>query len=382
MEHTSSCVSQSPELSEINSAFLSSYTFYGIIKKIRSNFGLVYICTGRSKYGPANKITFVIKKITYDYNPMELEIMKIDFPFTPKLLGSSQHADGVYMLMEYTGVSVYTIYNARPTDLSEFKNFLMKGLKMLIHFQEEGIVHSDIKTKNMTISSEKKVYMIDFGFGFISSDGREENPAIKHLMSGSFQTASFGRQGVEGKGSYRGDLYSMCITSLYLLLGVEMNIGLYVEQKKHCYIINKDVYYEVLTKYIGSALRLVGCEITRNVILMMLASSIDFKIDENELDIVQATTAKMCLDALMPALTENSSSTDISVTSSGLSPLTIRRISASNSVAVDEESTPNLSGEESAPTFIFPSLSDLESSVAVKESSTSTFIIFPSLSDL
>ena len=48
-------------------------------------------------------------------------------------------------------------------DLSEAVNFLEQGLRFLLQLEKHDIVHRDIKPNNIIISTDGKVYFIDFG---------------------------------------------------------------------------------------------------------------------------------------------------------------------------------------------------------------------------
>ena len=337
-----------PILLEFSALFRSIHLiFESITRIIGSNFGAVYFCTAYYKENEEKKLSLVLKKIQKDenYNPCESLLIKKLY-FTPSFLGSCHHGDYFYLLMKNTGNTLYNIYRYKTVPIDHFKIFLRSVLSILIHFQENNAVHGDIKPSNITISDEGVITIIDFGFGFYMGDSISEQ-----LMSGSLQTSYVDILGIEGKSTYRTDLYAMGITSLYLLKGKEMNTNAYVKNiRGGGYVIDKNEYIIEFKKYVSSALISIECEIVRNVILMMLASSCDYVIDENEMNNTQLTTASMCLDVLMHSFIDDSL-----VEKSGDS-----LVEKSGNSLVDNSGDILITSSDSNPTLIFPYLIDLE----------------------
>lgn len=83
---------------------------------------------------------------------------------------------------------------------------------------------------------------------------------------------------------------------------------------------------------------------------MMLASSCDYVIDENEMNNTQLTTASMCLDVLMHSFIDDSL-----VEKSGDS-----LVEKSGNSLVDNSGDILITSSDSNPTLIFPYLIDLE----------------------
>jgi non-specific serine/threonine protein kinase/serine/threonine-protein kinase len=96
----------------------------------------------------------------------EREILaRLEHPGIARLLDGGMHSDGrPYMVMEYVeGASLTEFCDARRLDLRARLKLFMEVCDVVSHAHRSLVVHRDLKPRNILVTSEGRVKLLDFG---------------------------------------------------------------------------------------------------------------------------------------------------------------------------------------------------------------------------
>ncbi|XP_048738713.1 serine/threonine-protein kinase Nek4-like isoform X2 [Ostrea edulis] len=150
---------------------------YEILEEIgRGTYGVVH--QAQLKYGNGNQKDFAVKEINFKKaNSKELEHLAREEDIL-KSLCEQRHENIVqyiesfkintilYLVMEYcAGGSLYQYLRERNTGLdeNEFKTYLEQILNGVQYLHSKDILHRDLKTKNILLTSDGRIKIADFG---------------------------------------------------------------------------------------------------------------------------------------------------------------------------------------------------------------------------
>jgi serine/threonine protein kinase len=144
----------------------------------------------------------------------EAEALKgLDHPQIPKLLGTGAAPDGLpYILQQYIpGQNLEQIFKASGNwGLDEVKEMVRAIASILDYLHKKGLAHRDVKPQNI-LRNESGYYLVDFGSSKVVDDRTG-------TVIGSFAYAA--PEQVMGKACARSDIYSLGMTAVHLLTGL------------------------------------------------------------------------------------------------------------------------------------------------------------------
>lgn len=134
-------------------------------------------------------------------------LVRLDHPYIAKIHALGEEKEFHYIVMEYAqGRSLHELSKAGPMPVADALRYMKAVLEGVRAFHEQGIIHQDIKLKNMMVSDEGVVKLVDFGIGRV--EGQELAGLIYY----------FAPEVIHGEvGSVQSDIWSAGI-SLYILL--------------------------------------------------------------------------------------------------------------------------------------------------------------------
>ena len=133
------------------------------IKNLRKN--IKYIKSGDTSStfsSPFLFVKYIIKFNKYDIYKREKYLGSIlkKFDWYPKLL----YLDDKNKFFIYSNVGVPVTIKNKPNDLEKQFNKILKDMKSV------NVQHNDIKSGEILIDENKKIYLCDFGWGSINND--------------------------------------------------------------------------------------------------------------------------------------------------------------------------------------------------------------------
>lgn len=148
----------------------------------------------------------------------------LNHPYIPKIYGQFSFEDNEYLVMEYVeGRTLDEIAfdgrrDGRLLEELRVKGWAMQVLDALeyLHGQNPPIVHRDIKPNNLMLSSDGRVYLIDFGLMKQVRRGMTTAPMIQGIGTEEFSPPEQ-YVGGEGLSDQRTDIYSLGATLYFLL---------------------------------------------------------------------------------------------------------------------------------------------------------------------
>ncbi|MBI3966504.1 MAG: protein kinase, partial [Chloroflexi bacterium] len=134
-----------------------------------------------------------------------------------------EHDGRPYLVMYYVegGRTVKDLINEGPVEPRRAVNVLSQVASALDHAHSAGILHRDIKARNILIEASGHCYLADFGLAKAAADAMEGNTAIAGASVGSVGTPAYmSPEQIESKPlDHRSDIYSLGVTAFEILTG-------------------------------------------------------------------------------------------------------------------------------------------------------------------
>ena len=124
------------------------------------------------------------------------------------------------LILEYIdGVTIQEHIKDKPIDIINFLKLAIRFAEVLVEIHQAGIIHKDINPKNMMITTDNKIKIIDFGVA--TSVKRElQSPSNLYILEGTLAYMSPEQTGRMNRSvDYRSDLYSLGVTFYEMLTG-------------------------------------------------------------------------------------------------------------------------------------------------------------------
>ncbi|MEX2370134.1 MAG: AAA family ATPase [Bacteroidales bacterium] len=144
----------------------------------------------------------------------------INIPGVRRLLGKTEVNNTDALVFEYiTGKSLAEQIEDNPYSIEKFLEIAIQLSRVLGSVHEAGIIHRDINTKNILISNEGEVYLIDFGIA------SRRDVIVKHLGSPELLQGHLPYISPEQTGrmnrvvDFRSDFYSLGVVFYEMLTG-------------------------------------------------------------------------------------------------------------------------------------------------------------------
>ncbi len=140
-------------------------------------------------------------------------------PQIPELLAYFTQDNRQYLIQEFIeGLNLEQELKKKGNfNEQKIKTFLGDVLPILKYVHQNKVIHRDIKPENLIRrGSDKKIFLVDFGASKVIENTRL---SVTGTVIGSAQYAS--PEQSFGKPKYCSDLYSLGVTCLYLLTGVD-----------------------------------------------------------------------------------------------------------------------------------------------------------------
>jgi serine/threonine protein kinase len=195
---------------------------YKILRRIGAgNMGVVY----EARHQELEK-SFAVKSILPEYtkNPEAQANLKKE----PKVQGKLKHPNIIpvtdacfddqgrfYFVMEYEdGKDLLDILKKKDVSEDEALSLIKDVLKALEHAHSKGIVHRDIKPKNIMVTGDNTARLTDFGIAMLITETAEDGDPV---FAGTLSYASPEQLDNASAVDHRSDIYSVGIV-LYQLL--------------------------------------------------------------------------------------------------------------------------------------------------------------------
>ncbi len=89
-----------------------------------------------------------------------------------------------YIVMEYVeGVSLQTLINKKEIDKTQILRFFEKILRGTKAFHDKNIIHRDLKPRNILVTKENNIKIVDFGIAETNLDSKKDNKNKKVIGS-------------------------------------------------------------------------------------------------------------------------------------------------------------------------------------------------------
>ncbi len=127
-----------------------------------------------------------------------------------------EQGESAFIVMEYIeGIDLRALSKKKPMELGKALDFAVQIAEGLQEAHEKGIIHRDIKSSNIIVTSKNQVKIMDFGLAKISGDtGLSETKAIKGTVSYMSPEQALG-----GEIDCRTDIWSFGVVLYEMLSG-------------------------------------------------------------------------------------------------------------------------------------------------------------------
>jgi len=194
-----------------------------------------------------NRTLHVMKKINFTEGLFEVIILKRlynDYSrhFLPKLLKIDIIDNDLIISMTYCGRDLHTLARtiSEENKIQLIPSMLHQILNILNFLQENNIIHGDIKPQNITMTANKKIYLIDFGFA---------TPYNKYTQcySGTYEFSHPNYLTWEKQIDYLYDIYSFAMTLIFFITKKYINHTKFTTMNKKWIVgINIPIYINEL----------------------------------------------------------------------------------------------------------------------------------------
>lgn len=164
---------------------------------------------------------------TMFYKEAQMVAQELDHPNIVKVYDFGEHKGRFYIVMYY--INGYTleeyIRERGPLPVEEALKITIEILKALEYAHRKGIIHRDIKPGNVMLSTDGRVYLLDFGIADFVMQAHKERKKIpgtpEYMAPEQFRD----------KADHRSDIYSVGVL-LYEMLTGKSPFALSEEEKK------------------------------------------------------------------------------------------------------------------------------------------------------
>ncbi|MDO9464328.1 MAG: serine/threonine-protein kinase [bacterium] len=146
----------------------------------------------------------------------EAEIMqKLNHKNIPEVYNSNREDDICYIVLEYfDGHNLRELISRHHTLLKNYIDIILNVCETLEYIHKRGIIHQDIKSRNMILTRDMDVKIIDFGLAYEKNKSNvriRERAGTPHYMS---------PEQIKGyRGDERSDIYSLGVVMYELITG-------------------------------------------------------------------------------------------------------------------------------------------------------------------
>ncbi|MDJ0718253.1 MAG: serine/threonine-protein kinase [Prochloraceae cyanobacterium] len=196
---------------------------YEVVEILSQNYqGGRFTYKAREK---SSKETVIIKQFRFavagsdwsGYKALEKEIeflQTLKYPGIPKYQTSFDSEDGFCFTLEY--IDAKPLSTQKRYSSKEIFDLATKILDILVYLQsqEPPVIHRDIKPENILISTERQIYLVDFGLARLDNQTMSTSSVVGGTLGFMPPEQLLGK-----KLDTSSDLYSLGITLICLLTG-------------------------------------------------------------------------------------------------------------------------------------------------------------------
>jgi len=146
-------------------------------------------------------------------------LAKLEHPNLPKVTDFFDARDNYYLVMTLIeGSNLAAIMKEarrKPLPEATVMGWMNQMMDALSYCHEQGVIHRDVKPANIILTSEGKVYLVDFG---IAKPDPESETGLSSFTSGYSPLEQYGDKGGTDT---RSDIYALGATMYALLTGTE-----------------------------------------------------------------------------------------------------------------------------------------------------------------
>ncbi len=169
---------------------------------------------------------------TMFYKEAQMVAQELDHPNIVKVYDFGEHKGRFYIVMYYVnGITLDVLIRERgKLPVPEALKITVEVLKALDYAHRKGIVHRDIKPSNVMLSTDGRVYLLDFGIAdIVMGSGKKERriPGTPEYMA---------PEQFKGRWDHRSDIYSVGVILYEMLTG---KTPYYLDEKDLAYIKRK-----------------------------------------------------------------------------------------------------------------------------------------------
>ncbi len=169
---------------------------------------------------------------TMFYKEAQMVAQELDHPNIVKVYDFGEHKGRFYIVMYYVnGVTLDTYIREKgKLSVPEALKIAVEVLKALEYAHKKGIIHRDIKPSNVMLSTDGRVYLLDFGIAdIVMGSGKKGTrvPGTPEYMA---------PEQFRGRWDHRSDIYSVGIILYEMLTG---KTPFYLDEKDLAYIRRK-----------------------------------------------------------------------------------------------------------------------------------------------
>jgi len=169
---------------------------------------------------------------TMFYKEAQMVAQELDHPNIVKVYDFGEHKGRFYIVMYYVnGITLDTYIREKGRlPVPEALKITVEVLKALEYAHKKGIIHRDIKPSNVMLSTDGRVYLLDFGIAdIVMGSGKKGTrvPGTPEYMA---------PEQFRGRWDHRSDIYSVGIILYEMLTG---KTPFYLDEKDLAYIRKK-----------------------------------------------------------------------------------------------------------------------------------------------
>ncbi len=169
---------------------------------------------------------------TMFYKEAQMVAQELDHPNIVKVYDFGEHKGRFYIVMYYVNGITLDVYirERGKLPINEALKITVEVLKALDYAHRKGIVHRDIKPSNVMLSTDGRIYLLDFGIAdIVMGSARKEKriPGTPEYMA---------PEQFRGRWDHRSDIYSVGVILYEMLTG---KTPYYLDEKDLAYIKKK-----------------------------------------------------------------------------------------------------------------------------------------------